>query len=101
MNIISEIMSQLVSNNIIPLELILSILYKYNGLISPTGHIIKNYIKNYNNINHCWFCRRKQISLSKCDVSYGLHNRIYEYQKYLLETTSPKTNLFICWTCAH
>ena len=88
------------NENIIPDELILKIIYEFKGLEHKTSQILKDHIKNYSNEKTCWFCRRKNQSLSKCNISYISNNNIIQFQKRVIELQKPK-KIYLCYFCAH
>lgn len=98
---ILKMSSLIISNeNILPDELILKIIYEFQGLEHKTSKIIKDHIKNYSNEKTCWFCRRKNQSLSKCKLSYISNNNIIQFKKRIIELEKPE-KIYLCYHCAH
>ena len=95
-------MSSLVISNksILPDELILKIIYEFQGLEHKTSQIIKNHINNYSQEKVCWFCRRSNVGLSKCKLSYLSNNKILQFQKTIIENEKPE-KINLCYVCAH
>ena len=95
-------MSSLVISNksILPDELILKIIYEFQGLEHKTSQIIKNHINNYSKEKVCWYCRRNNVCLSKCKLSYLSNNTILQFQKTIIENENPE-KIYLCFGCAH
>ena len=95
-------MSSLVISNksILPDELILKIIYEFQGLEHKASQIIKNHINNYSKEKVCWYCRRNNVGLSKCKLSYLSNNTILQFQKTIIENEKPE-KIYLCYACAH
>ena len=96
------IMSSLVisKKSILPDELILKIIYEFQGLEHKASQIIKNHINNYSKEKVCWYCRKRNVGLSKCKLSYLSNNTILQFQKTIIENENPE-KIYLCYTCAH
>ena len=95
-------MSSLAISNksILPDELILKIIYEFQGLEHKTSRLIKNHINNYSKEKVCWYCRRNNVGLSKCNLSYLSNNTILQFQKTIIENEKPE-KINLCFSCAH
>ena len=93
--------SLVISNkSILPDELILKIIYEFQGLEHKTSQLIKNHINNYSKEKVCWYCRRNNVGLSKCKLSYLSNNTILQFQKTIIENEKPE-KIYLCYACAH
>ena len=88
------------NKSILPDELILKIIYEFQGLEHKTSRLIKNYINNYSKEKVCWYCRKNNVGLSKCKLSYLSNNTILQFQKTIIENENPE-KIYLCYTCAH
>tara|TARA_B100000989_G_C19293748_1_gene365484 strand:- start:87 stop:374 length:288 start_codon:yes stop_codon:yes gene_type:complete len=95
-------MSSLVISNksILPDELILKIIYEFQGLEHKTSQLIKKHINNYSKEKVCWYCRKRNVGLSKCKLSYLSNNTILQFQKTIIENEKPE-KIYLCYACAH
>ena len=84
----------------LPYEMLVKILYENNGLQHPTSKIINNYINNYFDTKKCFVCKKKNISLAECTLSYICNKKIHFIKKVILESHNPK-NIWLCFSCAH
>ena len=85
-------------NKFLPLELVYIIIFKYNAIENPHAYILKYHMKHYVKKDHCWYCKKNNVSLVLLPKSYISHHSFSPFQKIVYE---KENKIPICWSCAH
>lgn len=92
-------------STVLPVELVSKILYTYSGLVHPTAHMIKRYVKSTFCEERCFCCLREadtgdlwEISLTSVNPGWVFWKLPIKHQ-YLVESYNPD-QIHICFGCA-